>query len=132
MNRSSQHLLRSCTTLAALLAAMGSQAAPSPDASQSLSRMALREACKDADGELQRALGTLVAQRGLEGAMRIEMELQGNRIGAVSVSGGAPVDQHDVRRAVRRLNCDSGRAERQTVSFEIGFVGDEGTRRAGG
>ncbi len=132
MNRLLQHLFHIFTGLAALLSAVATHAATNADAAPPPSRAALREACKDADSELQQAMGALVAQRGLEGAVRIDMEIQGKRVSAVSVAGGSPADRPDIRRAVRRLNCDTGAAELRTVSFEVTFARDETARSAGG
>ena len=125
MNHSLHHLGRTIAVPMALLAAVAAHAVPNPEATQQSSRMALRDACRDADNELQRAMGVLVAQRGLEGTVRIDMELQGDRIGAVSVAGNQGAYANDIRRAVRRLSCSSGQAERQVVSFEVNFTRDE-------
>ena len=132
MHRSLQRLCRTTAVSAALLSAMATHAATNADATQPPARAALREACKDADNELQQAMGALVSQRGLEGAVRIDMEIRGKRIGAVSVAGGSPVDRADIRRAVRGMSCDTGRADLQTVSFQVNFAGDDTARRTGG
>lgn len=53
------------------------------------------------------------------------MELKGERIGAVSVSGNQGAYGNDVRRALRRLSSSSGHADRQLGSFEVNFTRDD-------
>ena len=115
MNRSS-HRAGSLTlaALAATLAANLALAAPtSPD---------LRAACPGVDAALQDALSRSWARHQLNGTVRIDMQVQGQRVVDASARSGPVAYRGAVQRAVRGLKCAGGSDELRTISFDVQFT----------
>jgi hypothetical protein len=124
MNRSSHRTL--CLIAAAgvtLLASQAALATPTPDD--------IRVACPGVDTALQIALTKPLLHNQIVGTVRVDMQLEGQRIVDVSTPDGPVAYRQAVQRAVRKLQCDGGSSERRTISFNVTFADPLGTETRG-
>jgi hypothetical protein len=126
MNRASKHRAVALTlaAIATLATANGVLAAPlSTD---------VRAACPGIDTALQNAMTLPLMRNQVVGTVRVDMQLEGQRVVGVSTPEGPLVYRKAVQRAVRDLNCSGGDGdEHRTISFNVQFS-DEIKGRAQG
>lgn len=95
-------------------------------------RTDVRELCPDAAADLQAALWRAVYDHGVPATMDVRFELQGSRVGTVTVGDGPSVYRGKLRRAVGGLLCDSRDTKAYTVSFRVQFVESRSDPLGGG
>ena len=113
-------------TLAAIAATLATNlalAAPAPND--------LRAACPGVDAALQDALAPAWSRHGLNATVRVDMQLQGQRVVDVSASSGPMAYRRAVQRAVRDLKCSGSGDERNSISFQVQFTDDTATASRG-
>ena len=115
MSRNSSHHAASLTlaAIATLAAASGALAAPASTD--------IRVVCPGVDAALQNALTKALLRNKIVDTVRVDMQLEGQRIVDVSTPEGPLAYRKAVQRAVRDLRCDGGSEDRRTISFNVTF-----------
>ena len=124
MNFATRHVLSlTLTAITTALAANLALATPAPND--------LRAACPGIDAALQDSLSQTWSRHKLNGTVRIDMQLQGQRVVDVSASSGPMAYRRAVQRAVRDLKCSGSGDERNSISFQVQFTDDTATASRG-
>jgi len=101
--------------------AQGNPAANLPRSDAPAPSVDVYAACPAFEAKMLRALAQVATQQRQPGLVDVSFAIDGRRIGDVAIVGG-PVDyRRATRRAVRSLDCDSGRAGPQTVRLQVVF-----------
>jgi hypothetical protein len=112
------------TGLAAALlacAAFGASAQSTAQVEVNAPRLDFRAVCPEIDAQMLKALSQVAMRERQDGLLNVLFEVDGQRVGDVTISGAPFVYRQATRHAVRGLVCNNNGAGRQMVSMQVVF-----------
>ena len=119
MNR---NIHRALSLPIALAAALGTGVAFAAAGATAAGGADIRAVCPGIDVELQKSLAPAWSLVEQPGVVQVKMNVQGQKVTAISTSGVERSYNDSVKRAVRQLACSGASEAPQALSFEISFV----------
>jgi hypothetical protein len=118
-------VLLAAAALPASAQAVAAAAPAAPDAAPQVEvkapRLDFRTVCTEVDAQMLKALAQVAMRERQDGLLNVLFEIDGQRVGAVAISGTPFAYRQATRSAVRGLACNNHGAGRQTVRMQVVF-----------